>query len=156
MLTGILRVYRKTLPCCADGTRAHAVVLAQIARFEGELMAAEARDALERNDAAAAAASLSALRARRGRGGVPRAGRASAAHRARRGAVGVPCAAIHSTMALSADARPAPGAEGGGALLETKARHEGPMIRGFFSDERHRVDRVRPQQFEPAAGAYRM
>ena len=68
MLAGILRVFRKTLPCCADGTRAHAVVLAQIARFEGELMAAEARDALERNDAAAAAASLSALRARRGRG----------------------------------------------------------------------------------------
>ena len=70
MLTGILRVFRKTLPRCAEGTPAHAAVVAQIARFEGELIAAEAREALERNDAEGAAASLAALRARRGRGAL--------------------------------------------------------------------------------------
>jgi len=70
MLAGILRVFRKTLPCCAKGTPAHAAIVSQIARFEGELLAAEAREALDRNDAAGAAARLSALRARRGRGAL--------------------------------------------------------------------------------------
>ncbi|HWF83729.1 MAG TPA: glycosyltransferase [Vicinamibacterales bacterium] len=67
MLAGILRVFRKTLPCCAEGTPEREIVIRQIARFEGELIAAEARDAVERNDTAAAAASLDALRARQGR-----------------------------------------------------------------------------------------
>ncbi len=66
MLAGILRVFHKTLPCCANRTLSHEIILRQIARFEAELMIAEARDALERNDAAAAAASLDALRGRRG------------------------------------------------------------------------------------------
>lgn len=68
MLAGILRVLRKTRLCCANGTRAHDIVVRQIERFEAELIAAEARDALERDDTAAAAASLEALRARGGRG----------------------------------------------------------------------------------------
>jgi glycosyltransferase involved in cell wall biosynthesis len=67
MLAGILRVFRKTLPGCVDRPAAHAIVVRQIARFEGELVAAEARDAFGKNDAAAAAVSLNALRAHRGR-----------------------------------------------------------------------------------------
>jgi glycosyltransferase involved in cell wall biosynthesis len=70
MLAGILRVFRKALPCCAQDTPAHAVIVSQIARFEGELLAAEAREALDRNDAAGAAARLRALRDRRGRGAL--------------------------------------------------------------------------------------
>ncbi len=70
MLAGILRVFRETLPSCAEDTRAHAVIVSQIARFEGELLAAEAREALDRNDAAGAAARLCALRERRGRGAL--------------------------------------------------------------------------------------
>jgi glycosyltransferase involved in cell wall biosynthesis len=68
MLAGILRVFRKNLPACAEGTPARSVIVRQIARFEGELMAAEARDALARNDAPTAAARLDALRVRLGRG----------------------------------------------------------------------------------------
>jgi glycosyltransferase involved in cell wall biosynthesis len=67
MVAGILRVFRKTLPACADYPAAREIIVRQIARFEAELIAAEARDALEANDAAAAAASLDGLRARRGR-----------------------------------------------------------------------------------------
>jgi glycosyltransferase involved in cell wall biosynthesis len=66
MLAGILRVFRKTLPCCADRPAAREIIVSQIARFEAELMAAEARDALANNNAAAAAASLNALGRRRG------------------------------------------------------------------------------------------
>jgi hypothetical protein len=66
MLTGILRVFRKALPCSAEGTPARDVIVQQIARFETELLAAEAKAALERGDVTAAAASLDALRARRG------------------------------------------------------------------------------------------
>ncbi|HEX3703083.1 MAG TPA: glycosyltransferase family A protein [Vicinamibacterales bacterium] len=68
MLAGILRVFRKNLSACAEGTPARSVIVRQIARFEGELMAAEARDALARDDASTAAARLDALRLRRGRG----------------------------------------------------------------------------------------
>jgi len=67
MLAGILRVFRKTLPCCADRPDARDIIVRQIARFEAELVAAEARDAFENNDAAAAAISLDRLRAHRGR-----------------------------------------------------------------------------------------
>ncbi len=70
MLAGILRVFRKTLLCCAEGTPARAVILRQIARFEGELITAETRQALDRADAAAAAAGLDALHAFRGRGAL--------------------------------------------------------------------------------------
>ena len=66
MLAGILRVYRKTLNNCAGQPAAHDVIVDQIARFEAELKAATARDALDRNDAAAAAVSIDALRAGRG------------------------------------------------------------------------------------------
>src|SRR4051812_5827779 len=41
MITGILRVFRKTLPQCTPGTEAYRVAAGQIARFETELLAAE-------------------------------------------------------------------------------------------------------------------
>jgi glycosyltransferase involved in cell wall biosynthesis len=66
MLAGILRVYRKTLPSCEAGTAAHDIIVRQIRRFEADLMRAEARDALDRQDADAAATSLNALRLRHG------------------------------------------------------------------------------------------
>ena len=66
MLSGILRVYHKAFDATPPGTIAHDLIVRQIDRFEVELVAAEAREALGRGDAAAAAESLEALRQRRG------------------------------------------------------------------------------------------
>ncbi len=66
MLSGILRVFHKAHDAAQPGTEAYRLIEQQIDRFETELLAAEAREALGRADVAAACASLDALRRRRG------------------------------------------------------------------------------------------
>jgi glycosyltransferase involved in cell wall biosynthesis len=66
MLSGILCVFRKALEAAERGTEPYRLILQQIDRFETELLAAEAREALSRADIPAARASLQALRRRRG------------------------------------------------------------------------------------------
>jgi glycosyltransferase involved in cell wall biosynthesis len=65
MIAGILRVFRKTLPCCEPGSPARQVAEQQIERFDAELLMAQARAALDEGDAAAAVIALDALRRRR-------------------------------------------------------------------------------------------
>jgi glycosyltransferase involved in cell wall biosynthesis len=66
MLRGILHVYTKLRPVIADRPLEMAILQRQIARFESELLAAEARLALEIADFKAAREHLGALHARRG------------------------------------------------------------------------------------------
>ena len=66
MLAGILRVFNKAREAAEAGTEAHRLIEQQIDRFETELLAAEAREALGRGDVAAARTNLDALRRRRG------------------------------------------------------------------------------------------
>ena len=66
MLRGILHVYTKLRPEIADRHREMAILQRQISRFEAELLAAEARLALELADFEAAQEYLGALHARRG------------------------------------------------------------------------------------------
>jgi glycosyltransferase involved in cell wall biosynthesis len=66
MLRGALRVNRKIRALIADRPAELAILDAQTARFEAELLAAEARAALEIGDPAAIQESLAALRDRRG------------------------------------------------------------------------------------------
>jgi len=66
MLRGILHVYTKLRPVIADRAREMSILQRQIVRFESELLAAEARLALELADFAAAREHLGALHARRG------------------------------------------------------------------------------------------
>jgi glycosyltransferase involved in cell wall biosynthesis len=66
MLRGILQVYTKLRPEIAHLPREMAILQQQITRFEAELLAAEARLALEIADFAAAQEYLGALHARRG------------------------------------------------------------------------------------------
>lgn len=66
MLRGILHVYTKLRPVIADRPREMSILQGQIMRFESELLAAEARLALEIADFAAAREHLGALHARRG------------------------------------------------------------------------------------------
>jgi glycosyltransferase involved in cell wall biosynthesis len=65
MIAGILRVYRKTLPCCEPESLARQIAEQQIQRFETELLLARARAALDVGDVAAAAAVVDSLRQRR-------------------------------------------------------------------------------------------
>lgn len=64
MIRGMLQTFEKTRSRCAAGTAEWKAVDAQITRFTSELMLEEAKDALERGDAAAAALRLRALQAR--------------------------------------------------------------------------------------------
>jgi glycosyltransferase involved in cell wall biosynthesis len=66
MLRGILHVYRKLGPVIADRPAEIAILEQQVSRFETELLAAEARLALEIADFEAAREHLGALHARRG------------------------------------------------------------------------------------------
>jgi hypothetical protein len=66
MLRGILHVYRKLRPLIAHRPDEMAILERQIARFETELLAAEARLAIEIADFEAAREHLGALHARRG------------------------------------------------------------------------------------------
>ncbi|MEP6592827.1 MAG: glycosyltransferase [Acidobacteriota bacterium] len=66
MLPGIIAVYRKVRPALAGHPRELAIVDAQIARFETECMAADARGAIETGDFASASHHLAALHRRRG------------------------------------------------------------------------------------------
>ena len=66
MLRGILHVYTKLRPMIADLPEEMAILRRQIARFESELLTAEARLALEIADFEVAREHLSALHARRG------------------------------------------------------------------------------------------
>jgi teichuronic acid biosynthesis glycosyltransferase TuaG len=66
MIRGMLQTFEKTRPHCTPGTPERQAVDAQISRFSSELLLEEAKDALERGDAAAAATQLRALRARGG------------------------------------------------------------------------------------------
>ena len=66
MLRGILHVYTKLRPEIADRPAEMAILQQQITRFEAELLAAEARLALEIADFEAAQEYLDALHARRG------------------------------------------------------------------------------------------
>lgn len=66
MLPGILRVYRKLRPQLLGRPAELAILDAQIARFETERVAAEARVAIEAGDFAAASAHLADLHDRRG------------------------------------------------------------------------------------------
>lgn len=66
MLPGILRVYRKLRPQILGRPVELAILDAQIARFETERVAAEARGAIENGDFAAASQHLAALHGRRG------------------------------------------------------------------------------------------
>ena len=65
MLTGLLGVYRKLRPAIVDRPSELAVLDAQIAKFETELLAAEARAAIDSGNRRAAADRLRALRSRR-------------------------------------------------------------------------------------------
>jgi hypothetical protein len=66
MLRGILQVYRKMRPQLLDCPAELASLDAQVARFESERLAAEAREAIETGDFAAAGDHLAALHDRRG------------------------------------------------------------------------------------------
>jgi glycosyltransferase involved in cell wall biosynthesis len=66
MLRGILHVYTKLRPEIADRPTEMTILQQQISRFEAELLAAEARLAIELADFAAAQEYLGALHARRG------------------------------------------------------------------------------------------
>ncbi len=66
MLRGILHVYTKLRPEILGRTREMAILQGQITRFEAELLAAEARLAIEIADFEAAQEYLGALHARRG------------------------------------------------------------------------------------------
>ena len=66
MLSGILRVFAKTRPSLPEGSAERAILDRQVARFELELLAANARHSLITGDARAAAGHLAALHARRG------------------------------------------------------------------------------------------
>jgi glycosyltransferase involved in cell wall biosynthesis len=66
MVRGILRVYQKLRPQLADHPAELAILDSQVARFESERLAGEARQAIETGDAAAAADALAALHHRRG------------------------------------------------------------------------------------------
>jgi glycosyltransferase involved in cell wall biosynthesis len=66
MLNGILRVFAKTRPALAPGSPERAILDRQVARFETELAAAEARASLARGDGREAARRIAALYARRG------------------------------------------------------------------------------------------
>jgi hypothetical protein len=66
MLRGILQSYAKVSPFCLPGTPERDVLDAQVARFEAELLLAEAKLALERGAYAEAADRLRALRSRGG------------------------------------------------------------------------------------------
>jgi glycosyltransferase involved in cell wall biosynthesis len=66
MLSGILRVFAKTRPQLAPGSPELSILNRQVARFEAELAAAEARRSLERGDTREAARHLAALHAHRG------------------------------------------------------------------------------------------
>lgn len=66
MNAGILRVCRKALELCGPDTAAGQILQQQMARFELTRLAAEAREALDRGDAAAAADAIEALRAHEG------------------------------------------------------------------------------------------
>jgi hypothetical protein len=61
MLTGILRVYHKALPLCPPGSPEREIVERQIARFDVERLAAEARAALDRGDTGEAIGVLNQL-----------------------------------------------------------------------------------------------
>jgi len=66
MLSGILRVFAKTRPLLPPDSPERAILDRQVARFETELSAAEARASLARGDCRAAARHVAALHARRG------------------------------------------------------------------------------------------
>jgi glycosyltransferase involved in cell wall biosynthesis len=66
MLKGILRVYAKTRAAITDRPDELAILTAQVERFETELVAAEARHALETGDHAAVQRYVLALHQRRG------------------------------------------------------------------------------------------
>ncbi|MEP6915386.1 MAG: glycosyltransferase [Acidobacteriota bacterium] len=66
MLRGIIKVYFKTRPLVLDRPAELATLDAQLARFQGERLAAEARFAIETGDFAAARDHLAALYDRRG------------------------------------------------------------------------------------------
>ncbi|HTL45305.1 MAG TPA: glycosyltransferase family A protein [Vicinamibacterales bacterium] len=65
MLGGLLTVYRKLRPALADRPDELAILDAQVARFETELLAAEARAAIDAGNRRAAADRLRALQSRR-------------------------------------------------------------------------------------------
>src|SRR4051812_42791685 len=66
MIAGILRVYRKAAGHSQAGSVAGDVIAEQIERFETELLAAQAHEALDRGDTPAALAAVEQLRVRRG------------------------------------------------------------------------------------------
>ena len=66
MLRGILHVFRKLRPQLLERPDELAILDAQIARFETEQVAAEARGAIEAGDFAAARRHLATLHGRRG------------------------------------------------------------------------------------------
>jgi len=66
MIRGMLQTFEKTRPHCAPGTTERQAVDSQIARFTSELLLEDAKDALERGDAAVAALRLRALQLRDG------------------------------------------------------------------------------------------
>jgi glycosyltransferase involved in cell wall biosynthesis len=66
MLRGILRVYAKAAPLLSGNPEAIRIVESQIARFETERFAAEARDAIRAGDFQVARERLNVLRQRRG------------------------------------------------------------------------------------------
>jgi glycosyltransferase involved in cell wall biosynthesis len=70
MLRGILRVYEKLRPGLLDRPAELAILDAQVARFETERLAAEARDAIEAGNFSAASDTLAALHTRRGGAGL--------------------------------------------------------------------------------------
>ena len=70
MLRGILEVYRKLRPQVLDNPVPLAILDAQIAHFESERIAAEARNAIAAGDHRAASEYLAALHTRRGGAGL--------------------------------------------------------------------------------------
>ena len=66
MIAGILRVYREAAVHSQGGSVAAEVIAEQIERFETELLAAQAREALDRGDMPGALVAVEQLRVRRG------------------------------------------------------------------------------------------
>ncbi|HTI38125.1 MAG TPA: glycosyltransferase family 2 protein [Vicinamibacterales bacterium] len=65
MLTGLLGVYRKLRPALADRPAELTILDSQVSRFETELLAAEARAAIDAGNRATAAERLKALKSRK-------------------------------------------------------------------------------------------
>jgi GT2 family glycosyltransferase len=144
MLSGILQVFAKTRPALPEGSEERAVLDRQVARFEVELLAAEARNGFIRGDARAAARHLTALHARRGTATLWLAAAAT------RLAPGLALAAyrLRQRLRSSADPQVRPCKDGRAALRPTPAI-TGPGLRARVIRTARAIDRSIGQAIGP-------